>query len=205
MLQFPLLTLQFSSCALTDLPLCQVSPYSPPPLMFATARTPPRCRTKISLDTLKKHTDKRIIFIFQFLYTYHVCKNTLRERSLLKSVMKLWIKSLLMANLRIFSLVIHGNETPSSFRRGRNQCWFVLPPLVLLLWREWPVVWPNRWPLRMCHHLLKLSSKPLVCRLELCSTTGPPQLFELFLFHLFPPSLLQRGKEGWAQRKKSKN
>lgn len=144
MLQFPLLSLQFCSCALTDVPLCQVSPYSPPPLMFATARTPPRCRTKISLETLKKHTDKRIILIFQFLYTYHFCKDTLRERSLLKSVMKLRIKSLLTVKLRIFSLVIHGNETPSSFRRGRNQCWFVPPPLVLLLGREWPVVWPNR-------------------------------------------------------------
>lgn len=88
MLQFALLSLQFCSCALTDLPLCQVSPYSPPPLMFATARTPPRCRTKISLDTLKKQTDKRIIFIFQFLYAYHFCKNTLRERSLPKSMRK---------------------------------------------------------------------------------------------------------------------
>lgn len=164
MLEFSLPSLQFCSCALTDLPLCQVSPYSPPPLMFATARTPPRCRTKISLDTLKKQTDKRIIFIFQFLYTYHFCKNTLRERSLPKSMMKLWIMSLLTANLssQAVLMVIHGNETPSSFRRGRNQCWSVLPPLVLLFGGEWPVVWSNRWPLRMCHHLQKLSSKPAV-------------------------------------------
>lgn len=34
-------------------PLCHVSPYSPPPLMLATARTPPMCLTKMSLDTLR--------------------------------------------------------------------------------------------------------------------------------------------------------
>lgn len=33
-------------------PLCQVSPYSPPPLMFATARMPPRCLTYSRYATL---------------------------------------------------------------------------------------------------------------------------------------------------------
>lgn len=33
-------------------PLCQVSPYSPPPRMLATAKTPLRCRTKMSRETL---------------------------------------------------------------------------------------------------------------------------------------------------------
>lgn len=95
MLQFSLLSLQFCSSALTDLPLCQVSPYSPPPLMFATARTPPRCRTKISLDTLKKQTDRWLLLFFNF-YTLTTSAKILL---LPKSMMKLWIKSLLMANL----------------------------------------------------------------------------------------------------------
>lgn len=47
-------------------PLCHVSPYSPPPLMLATARTPPMCLTKMSLDTLRNSEDS---LIFQQLPT----------------------------------------------------------------------------------------------------------------------------------------
>lgn len=50
------------------LPLCHVSPYSPPPLMLATARTPPICLTKMSLDTLRNGDDS---LIFQQLPSMH--------------------------------------------------------------------------------------------------------------------------------------
>lgn len=49
------------------------------------------------------HTEKAkrwgIVLNFHFLYPYHFYKNTLRERSLPKSMMKLRLKSRLMANL----------------------------------------------------------------------------------------------------------
>lgn len=155
MLQFSLLSLQFCSSALTDLPLCQVSPYSPPPLMFATARTPPRCRTKISLDTLKKQTDRRLL-LFSNFYTLttsaeilfwgkDLSQNQWWNCELSPSWWRTWV-------VRLFTMVIHGNETPSSFGRGRNHCWSTLPPLVLLFEGEWPVVWSDRWPLRTCHN-----------------------------------------------------
>lgn len=53
------LSSQMLFCRENTSPLCHVSPYSPPPLMLATARTPPMCLTKISLDTLKNSKNSK--------------------------------------------------------------------------------------------------------------------------------------------------
>lgn len=148
--------------------------------MFATARTPPRCRTKMSLDTLKKQTDRGLFLIANFYipttFTKKLWgKDVSQDQRWNREWSQIWVAGL-------FSMVTHGNETFCSLRRGRNQCWSILPPLVLYF-GEWPVVLPNKRSPQDMPPFLLLSSKPSVWGLELCSTTGPPQLSEMFLIH----------------------
>lgn len=143
--------------------------------MFATARTPPRCCTKISLDTLKKQTDRGLFLISNF-YIPTTFTKILWEKYLSQNQRwncewsPPWWQTQVA---RLFSMVIHGKESLCSLRRGRNQCWLILPPFVLHFRGEWPVVLPNRRLPQDTSPFFLLSSKPSAWALELCSTTEP--------------------------------